>query len=221
MQYVAKALVTLFCLGMLIVAYRWGVANVNYVKASNKLKQAESVELANSNILDSVKSSVDGMLALHPSHPHYLNTAGTYYERLAFASENPVEKNKNLKEALKVYQESAVVREVWPRTWANIFRVKAKLGEFDSEFSHAVTMANLYGGKDEFVAKELVFIMLRHWRQFNSQNIAVAIEQLNNLTDYNRFKNVYEYSLLIGERAFFCNLVKLNSIETKFQGCSR
>lgn len=218
-KYFAKAALSLLCMFVVIVASRWGLANVYYFKVTNKLSGYTSVSTAEIAEDSSLKNNVDLMLSLHPEHPHYLVTAGTYYEKLAFAESNDKKQSEYLRQALELYKFSVKQRKTWPRTWADIFRVKAKLGEFDIEFSNAVRQANFYGSKDEYVAKEIVFLMLRNWRLFSASDITIAIKQLNNLTDYARFKNVYDYAQLINEKPFFCNLVRINNIQTKFRGC--
>lgn len=218
-KYFTKATLLLVCVVVIIVAGRWGLANVYYFKVINRLNELASVSATEVAEDNSLKNNVDLMLSFHQDHPHYLVTAGNYYEKLAFAESNEEKRSEYLRQALELYKHSAALRKTWPRTWADIFRVKAMLGEFDTEFSNAVKQADFYGSKDEYVAKEIVFLMLRNWRVFSAIDISIAIRQLNNLTDYARFKNVYDYAVLIDEKPFFCNLVRINNIQTRFRGC--
>lgn len=219
MKYIAKILLSIVCVVVIVFAYRWGAANVFYFKVTNKLNSYTDTAVFQIADDEGLEANIKTMMALHPNHPHYMVTAGTYFEKRAFVESDAKQKKAYLLKALALYRASAEQRIAWPRTWADIFRVKAKLGEFDSEFSHAVSMANNYGSKDEYVAKEIVFLLLKHWRDFSKSDIEIAIKQMNNVTDYARFKNVYDYALVIGEKTFFCNLVRINNIQTRFGGC--
>lgn len=218
MQLSLKVVFSTICIFIIAVAWQWGMANVYYFKASNTMNEV-ALEVNSNSSGTKLKHNIDSMLALHPQHAHYLTTAGVFYEKLAFVTNDENEKRHYLEQALAKYKQAAAVRAWWPRTWADIFRVKALLNEFDAEFSHAVTMANTYGSKDEYVANELIFLLLKNWRQFSASDVAIAIKQLNNLTDYARFKKIYSYALLLDEKPFFCKLVQVNNIQTKFGGC--
>ena len=210
-----KITFTLLCSGIVWLAYTWGTANAHYVRVVNQIDGIAAG--ITTDEIRKIETSVEQMLAMHSSHPHYEVTAGSFYESVAFASDNQTVKQAYLHRALESYKASASHREVWARTWARVFRVKAGLGEFDDEFSNAVFMANLYGPKDEGVAKELVFTLLRNWRQFKPEDIKISIQQIGNLRDYARFKHIYDYALLIGETSFLCNLVSVNNIDVN--GC--
>ena len=215
MNVLLKITFTLLCSVIVWLAYTWGTANSHYVRVVNQIDSIAAGTTADE--IRRIETSVEQMLAMHSSHPHYEVTAGTFYESVAFASDNETVKQTYLHHALESYKASASHREVWARTWARVFRVKAELGEFDDEFSNAVFMANLYGPKDEGVAKELVFTLLRNWRQFKPEDIKISIQQIGNLRDYARFKHVYDYALLINETSFLCNLVSVNNIDVN--GC--
>lgn len=215
MNVLPKITFTILCSGIVWLAYTWGTANAHYVRVVNQIDSIAAGTTADE--ISRIETSVEQMLAMHSSHPHYEVTAGTFYENVAYASDNETVKQAYLHHALVSYKTSASHREVWARTWARVFRVKAELGEFDDEFSNAVFMANLYGPKDEGVAKELVFTLLRNWRQFKPEDIKISIQQIGNLRDYARFKHVYDYALLIGETNFLCNLVSVNNIDVN--GC--
>ncbi|WNC71207.1 hypothetical protein RGQ13_13885 [Thalassotalea psychrophila] len=157
---VVKAIITTILVLLMLVAAKWGTANLYFKSAENKLSnitktyasvikpnknyakvkpqtKAEHFNLAYSEML----SSIDTAIFLH-QHPQYLEKKAQIFEwavRLNAATLS------TLKEANSLYLQSTKLRPTWPATWAALALNKWHLGEFDQHMVHYLQNAHQFG----------------------------------------------------------------------------
>jgi len=71
-------------------------------------------------------------------------------------------------EAVKLYQESTVLRPKWPYAWARLALVKAYRGEVDALFSKAMARASKLGAWEPNVQKTVVEAGLYSWSSLDA-----------------------------------------------------
>lgn len=156
----AKIIVTTTSVLLMIIAAKWGMANLYFKSAENLLSnttktyagvvnpnknykevkqqtKAEHFNLAYNDML----SSIDTAIFLH-QHPQYLEKKAQIFEWAVRLNTAPI---STLKQANSLYLQSTQLRPTWPATWAALALNKWHLGEFDQHMARYLLNAHKFG----------------------------------------------------------------------------
>lgn len=157
-----------------------GLANISYLRAYHYLDRwhNEGKESTPNEIQDALKY-IQRANALHPNHPHYLNTYASILlwesDRLMDVQEQEQEQKAGYQAVLNLYERSAKLRPLWPNTWSAMAMVKWRLNEFDEKMQHYVERADVLGPFSPKVHEDLV-------------RIGFALRRRDPFTQYDFFK---------------------------------
>ena len=188
----AKAMVTTTLVLLMLVAAKWGIANLYFKSAENllsdttktyagvvnpsknyaKVKEPSSTEHFKLEYVEML-SSIDTAIFLH-QHPQYLEKKAQIYEWAVRLNIQPL---STLKYANTLYLQSTELRPTWPVTWAALALNKWHLGEFDQHMMHYLIKAHQYGKNTPEV--QLVWLkFIDKLQQSNEPKLKQMMQQL-------------------------------------------
>lgn len=172
--------ITLCTLTVFVFLLYWvssaGLANISYLRAYHYLDRwhNEGKQSTPDEIQDALKY-IQRANALHPNHPHYLNTYASVLLWESDSLTNAQEQKAGYQAVLDLYERSAKLRPLWPNTWSAMVMVKWRLNEFDEQMQHYVERADVLGPFSPKVHEDLV-------------QIGFALRQRDPFTQYDFFK---------------------------------
>ena len=114
---------------------------------------------------------------LSPGTPDYLQTQG----RLAYWSLFSDERSllPAVENGLKPIRKALQIRPQWPYAWADLALIKSLAGQFDEEFSEALTNARAYGPWERPVLNRLLTTYFLSWGSLTNDQRLTGYELLS------------------------------------------
>lgn len=107
------------------------------------------------------------------------------------------------RQALSHFRTALDARPAWPYAWANVARVKLRLGELDAEFEHAARQAARLGPWERGVQLEIVRIALEAERRFSPETRRTVLRMMSNALVRNE-REVAELAVRFGRLDLLC-----------------
>ncbi|WP_111977425.1 VpsP family polysaccharide biosynthesis protein [Algibacillus agarilyticus] len=215
-KYIVKSLILFFALIVLVLAFKYGVANLYYLKVDAYLERWQTANQVYSDELEDAQSAVDSMLVWHGHNPQYLDAAAKIFEWHAFHHYgDKTQYSASLDKAMELYLRSSDSRPMWPNTWIAMAMVKVNLEEFDDTFFHYINRSESTGPYNPDVNYNIAKTQLLYWsilpKKFRNTGLEHIKRTLNN--NQIRFK-LLSYSRTIGKQKIVCAIAKLNKINS-------
>lgn len=154
-------------------------------------------------------NNIDTALFWESNNPDYLELKARilYYRAIAQGlSDKGLE---DIRQAKELHKKAIKLRPLWPYSYANLVLMKALLGEFDSEYSRALSKAVKLGPWEPSVNLTLAQAAAISWhyimpaeRQIHAQNIQLGIER--NLVRIKAILENYQ------QKAIICTYLRRN-----------
>lgn len=160
---IAAMAVILLTIPLLIIAFRWAMADMNAYPVRYAVERWQSQDEAITlTALDKVTDRIDTSLSWSADNAEYheLKAHLLLYRALLIKEQSEKQLNEQpegqsevlsadyeayIRQALSLHKSAIQLRPHWPYSWANKSLMKAYLGEFDEEFVAAMERAATYG----------------------------------------------------------------------------
>jgi hypothetical protein len=155
-----------FCLGIAVIAARWGIADSHARIAFDEMDTWRNIGVPEDGWL-LAHSEMGKALELDPDHPAYLQRMGRLM--LIRVTMLPDEAESFGSRGRDYLQASLKVRPQWPSAWSDLALAKQMLGEYDATLNQAIINATVYGPWEPDVQIRLAGVAAAAWDELPTE----------------------------------------------------
>lgn len=207
---VLKMSIGLLCLYLIVIAFRWGVANVYYFQANSFIDEwnYERNSLTQTSY-KKANSLIKKALYYHPDHNHYVHTYGRIMHWGVIAG---VETVSNYQDVKSIYLEATISRPNWSETWTDLAALNAYLYGLTDETREYIAKARATGHFTEHVMYTVSQIYLDNWDYLSNEDMRNYLQIINDsyLKEY-RLRQQLELAKDYNKDKMICGLISSSS----------
>ena len=201
-----KMSLAIACLSFAIVAFRWGIANLNYFQAASLIdKWSNDRDTLNKSNYNKAIFFIKNALKYHPDHNHYIHTYGRI---IHWGISAGIEDKKSYQDVKEIYLEATISRPLWSETWTDLAVLNASLYGLTDETRDYIAKSRTTGHFTEQVMLNVSKIYLNNWNNLNNQDIRnyISIIKESFLKEY-RLNDQMQIASYYGKEKLICTFL--------------
>lgn len=156
-------LVIVFLFIIIIFLARLGLADIYGFQAHRYILMWQENKNAKVEDIPTAMKWITKARHLDKSNPRFMTYQARVFEWRARKNRNRNEAQHDLEQSAQLYRDALKVRPTWPYSWTGLANMKAKLGQFDDEFSKSIERATTLGPWEALIQIQIVDIGFRNW----------------------------------------------------------
>lgn len=124
-----------------------GLANLQVLRVENTLKRFDrNAQAGNAAEFRLAFEAIDRAMALHSNNPYQLTLKARLLEWRGLSEwQSPMAPDADYRAAIKLHKKAAMLRPLWPDSWAEMANLKLRLNEVDDELDRFLAHADRLG----------------------------------------------------------------------------
>jgi len=157
------------------------------------------------------------LAALHgnESNADIVNATGRLYEFRSYMASSLKEKDAFGRKAIEYYKRVTRLRPAWPYGWMNLAESKARLGEVDMEFRHALMQLLHLAPWEKNTLPSIFQLSLFAWPYLDSANRRSFLDYFI-VAQESRERDVYKVLKKSGQMKLYCSIISHEGDKASF-----